>query len=374
MNRTARRSLAAVLLLLVGLLPGAVPIARANPDDPAPAKPRVMVGYVYGPPRGINFKLYTHLCHAFVTADADGSIRPSRLVPSRGLTADAHQAGVRVLLSLGGWGWDSQFAAITADQAAEDRYVQAVLKIVAENDYDGIDLDWEYPDTPAEVAGFERLARRFRTALDEAAAQAARPMALTMAASANPGTLRWLDTKFLVETMDWINVMTYDYAGEWTDYAGHNAPLFASSRQPSGAPLSAEATITFLLKERGLPPDRLALGIPLYGRGFAVGEPYASTRGAPKVRIPSGNYGNLHRLLHDRGWTLQRDDQTKVPWLIAPDRSVVIGFDDAESVALKAEWARRQGLRGVFFWEVAADRLPDGSNPLQEAARQALEK
>jgi chitinase len=30
------------------------------------------------------------------------------------------------------------------------------------------------------------------------------------------------------------------------------------------------------------------------------------------------------------------------------------------------------GLRGVFFWEVAGDRLEDGSNPVQEAARQAL--
>ena len=76
-----------------------------------------------------------------------------------------------------------------------------------------------------------------------------------------------------------------------------------------------------------------------------------------------------HHLEHEQGWTRRWDDETKNPWLIAPDRSAVIGYDDAESVALKTEWAMKKGLRGVFFWQVAADRLPDGSNPLQEASR-----
>ena len=50
-----------------------------------------------------------------------------------------------------------------------------------------------------------------------------------------PGTLKWLDKAFLLETMDWINVMTYDYTGDWTSYAGHQSPLFASSKQPGGS-------------------------------------------------------------------------------------------------------------------------------------------
>ena len=57
------------------------------------------------------------------------------------------------------------------------------------------------------------------------------------------------------------------------------------------------------------------------------------------------------------------------PLAVSADRSVVIGYDDAESVAIKTEWAMNKGLRGVFFWQIAADRLPDGTNPLQEAAR-----
>ncbi len=45
--------------------------------------------------------------------------------------------------------------------------MKSVTTIVDECDYDGIDLDWEYPDTHDEVRGFERLCRQFRKQLDE---------------------------------------------------------------------------------------------------------------------------------------------------------------------------------------------------------------
>jgi chitinase len=348
--------------------------ALAAPGDPPDAK--VFVGYAFGTPRDLSYKLYTHLCQAFLTADADGALRNPERFPNRELVAQAHANGVKVLISLGGWGWDEQFAAIASNPEAEDRYVRDVLAIVDRHDYDGLDLDWEYPDTKEEVAGFERLARRLRRELDAIGTRKGRPMLLTFAASANPPTLRWLDPALVAGTFDWINVMTYDYAGDWTPYAGHNAPLFASSKVPGGRAPSVEATIRYLLEERKFPPDRLALGLPLYGRGFPVKEPYASTRGVPKgqVRLPRGDFRNLERLRTREGWARRHDDETKAPWLIAPDGSAVFGYDDAESLALKTDWAMKRGLRGVFFWQVAADRLDDGTNPLQEAARRKWEE
>jgi chitinase len=333
------------------------------------------VGYLFAPPRNINFRLYTHICHAFLVADEEGRIQRRGNFPSRELTAAAHEAGVKVILSLGGWGWDKQFASIVSKPEAEDRYFASVMEIVEQSEYDGIDLDWEYPDTAEEVAGFERLTRRFRKALDELGAKKGRPMFVTMAASANPGTLQWLDKAFLLETMDWINVMTYDFTGAWTEYGGHHSPLFASTKQP-GKPRSTELSMKYLLEERGLPADRLAVGVPLYGRGFNVAEPYASTKGAPKRRLPRGDYANLHKLASDPGWGRRWDDQTKNPWLVSTSKTepAVIGYDDAESVAIKTEWAMKQGFRGVFFWQIHGDRLPDGTNPLQEVSHREWKK
>src|SRR5262245_35833497 len=94
--------------LLAGLF--ATGASPAAPDEKAADK--VFVGYLFGEPREPNFRLYTHICHAFLVADGDGNVRQGRSVPSRQLTATAHGAGVKVLLSLGGWGWDRQFASI----------------------------------------------------------------------------------------------------------------------------------------------------------------------------------------------------------------------------------------------------------------------
>jgi chitinase len=334
------------------------------------ANEKVFVGYLFQRPRKINFGLYTHICHAFLVADENGKIQQSRGVPSSDLTNEAHKRGVKVLLSLGGWGWDSQFASIVSRPEAEDRYVKAVIKIVDESDYDGLDLDWEYPDTKEEIPGFERLAPRFRKELDALGQKKNRPMVFTMAVASNSGTLSWLRKEVLLETMDWLNVMTYDFAGSWTPYAGHNSPLFASSKQPEGSPRSTELTMKYLLEQKGMPANRLAVGIPLYGRGFAVPEPYALTKNArSRGRLPGGNYTNIHKLESEQGWVRQWDNETKTPWLLSPDKSTVIGYDDVESVSIKTEWAMKQGFRGIFFWQIGGDLLPDGTNPLQEACR-----
>ena len=359
-------------VLALALTLGLASHAPAQDKAEAPTRDKVFVGYVFGSTRGIDFTLYTHLCHAFLVADAEGNVQKRGNVPDPKLVEDAHKAGVKVLLSLGGWGWDKQFAAIVEKPEAEARYVSAVLEAVNAAGYDGIDLDWEYPDNEKEVVGFERLTRTFRARLDALGAKTDRKMLVTMAASSNPGTLKWLGKDFLLETMDWVNVMTYDYAGEWLPYAGHNAPLESSKKAP-GAPRSVALALTYLLNERGIPADRLALGIPLYGRGFSVKEPYASTKGVTKTRLPQGNFSNLDKLRAERGWKRVWDDETKTPWLLAPDGSAVFGYDDAESVALKTDWAVAHDLRGVFFWQVAADKMPDGTHPLQEAARKALD-
>jgi chitinase len=360
-------------ILVVAMLVGAQATNRAlaSSNDDGPSK--VFVGYVYQQPQKINYSLYTHLCHAFVVADEDGKIRPGRSCPSQQLVADAHQAGVKVILSLGGWGWDKQFTAIVSKPASEDRYFDAVMAIVEKYDYDGIDLDWEYPDTQTKAAGFDRLCRRFRGALDALGKKTSRRMVQTMAASAHPATLKWVTNRLLLDTMDWINVMTYDYTGDWSSHAGHHSPLFASSKQP-GDPYSTEHSMQHLI-DRGIPANRLAVGLPLYGRSFAVSEPYAALK-QPAVRpaVRGGSYSNIAKLIQDKGWTRRWDDETKNPWAIAPDGSAVIAYDDAESIAIKTAWAMKQNFRGVFFWQIRDDQMTDGTYPLQEAAHKKWEQ
>ncbi len=367
-HRILLATLAVLISSVTRLSVAQLPVALGAPPATIPASD-VFVGYVDGRANDLNYPLYTHLCHAFVVADAHGKILPRTSVPDAPFVAEAHRHGVRVLLSLGGWGWDAQFAAIVLDREAEARYVDAVLLLVDQNDYDGIDLDWEYPDSREEVPGFERLTRRLRAGLDGLATRKGRPMQLTMAAAAHPHTLDWLSNEFLLETMDWVNVMTYDYAGGWAGFAGHNAPFTPSSQAPPEGHQSVTTTFDYLLDQRRLPPDRLALGLPLYGRAFSVAKPYADTTGSNEPGRAK-TFLQSQKLLTD-GWVRSWDDETQTPWLTSPDGDAVLAYDDTQSIRLKTEWARRKGLRGVFFWEVSQDRQSTGGNPLQEAAKAA---
>ena len=211
----------------------------------------------------------------------------TRDVPSRSLTDEAHKAGVKVLLSLGGWGWDKQFASIVSKPEAEDRYAKAVMAIIDTFDYDGIDLDWEYPDTKEEVVGFDRLARRFRKELDEISRKKHRPMVLTMAASSNAETLRWLSKEILIET---------HRLGQRDDLRLRRpldvvrGPQRAALRLIEAARRQASlhrAVDEVSGRGAGIPADRLAVGIPLYGRGFAVPKPYASTKERARRASPA---------------------------------------------------------------------------------------
>ena len=58
-----------------------------NPKD------KVFVGYLFGQPRDIHFSLYTHICHAFLVADGEGKVQPSRTVPSHELTEQGPPGG-----------------------------------------------------------------------------------------------------------------------------------------------------------------------------------------------------------------------------------------------------------------------------------------
>src|SRR5579859_2389829 len=79
-------------------------------------------------PSQINYKLFTHLCHAFINADKDGNLKMESKgnMPSADLTTRAHQAGVKVLLSLGGEDSGKVFNPMGKNPKAVEKFVDAV--------------------------------------------------------------------------------------------------------------------------------------------------------------------------------------------------------------------------------------------------------
>ncbi|MCO6045843.1 glycoside hydrolase family 18 protein [Aeoliella sp. ICT_H6.2] len=347
---------------------------------PASADDRVMMGYyaTFGdlPVADIPFARLTHISHAFLTTDEQGQPVTGKEVPNRELTDAAHQHQVKVLLSLGGGNTTAAMKSITADNDRMTKYVDEVVKLVVDNHYDGVDIDWEHPRTAAETRQFVALVKAFRTKLDQTAKASGRsePYILTAAVSATEYFGKFIDVDAVLGDLDWLNVMTYDFSGPWDRVVAHNSPLMPSQNDPGRTWRSVTSAMEYWQRERGVPADKLVLGLPFYGRGFPASQKYAPLDRAQRADHQVLSYVQIRQLLK-KDWKAEWDDEVKAPWMMSPaDTSLLIAYDDRNSIYRKTVWARGQQFRGVFFWALHQDRMSDGKNWLVEASYRAWPK
>jgi len=103
----------------------------------------------------IPYDKLTHINYSFLTPKDDGTFN----LISNGwklklIAENAHAHNVKVLISVGGWGWDSQFETVAANPELRAAFVQNLKAFVDEYQLDGADIDWEYPDAGASAQNF----------------------------------------------------------------------------------------------------------------------------------------------------------------------------------------------------------------------------
>ncbi len=353
---------------VVGAL-SAVIAAFASPVPADTSRP-IVLGYYPSwesglTPKQINYKSFTHLCHAFVTADTSGTLKTEGNLPSRELTGLAHRDGVKVLLSVGGMDSGVYLGPIAGDKARAARFVRDVTTLMVENGYDGVDLDWEFPASDSDREAFTSMARLFRAEFKTRAPGAL----LTSALSGTRWACRFVDSKALLPLLDFVSVMTYDVHGPWGKHAGHNAPLgFPADDHAECAANTVEGQMGYWSSTLGWPRNKLLVGIPCYGRGFIAGKWGDPTTRVPKAPHEYVPYKAVPAMLGS-GWRRHWDAGGRVPWLSKPGEREVISYDDPQSAGIKGSWGAAQGYGGIFFWEISQD-MADGRNAVVEAARQ----
>jgi len=229
----------ALALVLIGCSVAVAPTARTQPFK--------VVGYVTPAANiaAIDFSLLTHINYSFLIPRANGTTRPFG-APNhlRAVVAQAKKYDVKVLIAVGGWGWDKEFETLAADPAIREKLAKRVAEFCATYQLDGIDIDWEYPNAGVSAANFSALAIAFRSALPAGAL-------VTAAVLADATDADGISTD-AVGHLDFINLMAYD--GPRSDHSS-----FAM----------AERSIASWLA-RGIHPDKLVLGVPFYARPGGV--------------------------------------------------------------------------------------------------------
>ncbi|MFB7367883.1 glycosyl hydrolase family 18 protein [Streptomyces hydrogenans] len=262
---------------------------------------------------------------------------------------------IKVLWSFGGWTWSGGFGQAVQNPTA---FAQSCYDLVEDprwaDVFDGIDLDWEYPNAcgltcdTSGAASFKNMMQAMRAKFG---ANNLVTAAVTADASAG-GKIDAADYAGAAPYYDWLNVMTYDFFGAW-DAKGPTAPhspLTSYAGIPQAGFNSAEAIAKF--KAKGVPANKLLLGIGFYGRGWT-----GVTQSAPGGTATGPAQGTYEQGIEDY----------KVLKASCPSNGTVAGtayahcgtnwwsYDTPATVNSKMSWAKNQGLGGAFFWEFSGD-------------------
>jgi chitinase len=262
---------------------------------------------------------------------------------------------IKVLYSFGGWTYSGGFAQAAANPAAFAASCKAVVEDPRWADvFDGIDIDWEYPNACGLTCDTSGPAA-FRNLMSALRSEFGGTYLITAAITADGsdgGKLDAADYGGAAAYADWYNVMTYDYFGAWdkTGPTAPHSPLTSYSGIPKEAFNSAAAIAK--LKAKGVPASKLLLGIGFYGRGWT-----GVTQAAPGGTATGPATGTYEAGIEDY----------KVLKASCPATGTIGGtayahcggnwwsYDTPATIGTKMAWAKNQGLGGAFFWEFSGD-------------------
>ncbi|PLR40830.1 polysaccharide degrading enzyme [Chimaeribacter californicus] len=353
------------------------------------AEQRKVIGYFpewgvyeahnYFTPDKIDFSQITHLNYGFaVVKNGEVGIHDTYKAPEllRQLDKMTEEAGVTNMISVGGWNnsFEGVFEAATATDAGVDKLANSMLAFMLEWGFDGIDVDWEYPDTEAEKAQFTKLMQSLRSKLDAQGKKDDKYYQLSAAVTTNHKNIEFINPTVTAPLMDSVNVMAYDIHGAFDPITGHNAPLYANS-QDADQKLNVASTLKEYAETYNVPKNKLMVGIPYYGRGWGNVEPTEIVPGLPGLfaagsATSQGAWDDAGQFTGTNPWYVLKeklasgeftrywDSESRVPYLYNAATKELLTYDDPQSIREKVDFINNEGYGGAIVWDLSGD-TPD---------------
>jgi GH18 family chitinase len=238
-------------LLFVGI--AGLLLSAFNTEKGKPAPFRV-VGYLYNkkmPLDKVPYQYLTVINYSFAVPapDSSGNIvplqHPARL---KKLANMAHNRGVKVFISVGGWnigdggGNDTRFEVLANSAVTRTNFTESAMKLVRKFNLDGIDIDWEYPN-PYEPSStnYVLLMKQLSDSLHTAGKK------LSAAIVSNKDYYGYGIKKEAFPYVDWMNIMSYDYKD--------------NENYPHSPYWLAVRSFDYWVKDRNLPKSKAVLGL-----------------------------------------------------------------------------------------------------------------
>jgi len=324
----------------------------------------------------IDFDAVTHIIHFSLMPEQDGSIDDSINCISPQNSADivtaAHNAGKKVLISVGCWGTESDFLSAT-NAANRTKFINNLIDFMVTRGYDGIDIDWE-PLSSSSASQYSAFINELRDALD---AITPRPL-LTAAVLWEPSVFSQLQDKF-----DQLNIMTYEMSGPWPGWiTWHNASIYDGGYwfPSTGEPVPSANGLVDDFLSAGVQPSKLGIGIEFYGAVWSGGSG-TTTGGVTEpgqswIKAPSVEMAPYYEIMDEYYQPLYYN------WDLAAQAAYLsidnyrdaddkfISYDNETSCYEKVAYVRSKGIGGITVFELGGGWRP--SEPVPDALLQSI--
>ncbi|XP_060530054.1 probable chitinase 10 [Cylas formicarius] len=332
-------------------------------------------------PSDIDVDLCTHIVYGFAVLDGD-----RLLIKPHDTWADfdnkfyekvtaLRAKGIKVLIAIGGWNDSAgdKYSRLVNDPSDRSRFITNVVQFIEDNNFDGLDLDWEYPKCwqvdctkgpESDKAAFAAFIKELHNAFS--------PKGWLLSAAVSPSRRvidGGYDVPVLSQYLDWIAVMTYDYHGQWDKITGHVAPMYTHP-EDIDATFNANFTIHYWI-EKGADRKKLVMGIPMYGQSFSLADNQNNGLNAPTYGGGEAGedtrargflaYYEICTNVIQKKWNVVRDRKGRMgPYAYLRDQWV--SFDDIGMVRHKSQYVKAMELGGAMIWALDLDDFKNECN------------
>lgn len=302
----------------------------------------------------------THLYYAFATIN-NGKVTSSHLKNINKLELlKKINPDLKIIISIGGWGAGG-FSEAAFTKEGINLFSKTACEIVEKYNLDGIDIDWEYPSndqagiaaSPADKHNFTLMLQKLRDDLNSLETKTGSKKLLTIAVGSGKYYIDGTEMNEVIKYLDYVNLMTYDMRGGFSNITGHHTNLYYQNGVDDGP--SAVKTIK-LFNEAGVPVEKMILGSAFYGRCWKNVKQSKICLGQQAETFGKFTYDYpdlLNDYINKNGFNRYWDDLAKAPYLF--DGKDFISYEDEASISEKCNYIKQNNLAGLMFWEYSID-------------------
>lgn len=254
----------------------------------------------------------------------------------------------KVLLCIASFDAEAMFQ-ITADAEKSTYLIDQILELVNDYQFDGVDIDFEYF---AQI-GHEGFGENFNIFLTTLKSRLYKQNPeLILSVDIYPKAFienEPYDLERMVEIVDQIIIMAYDYTQSGSNRAGPIAPI--NTPPDLGIRDNYSIIQTLLSFENKIDGQKIILGIPLYGYQWRTYDLEHRSLTWPGLG-DTVQYKDLEEVLQKDQWQENWDSITQTPWASLEKNGAYwqIHYDNLESYERKFELVQQYKIKGLGFW------------------------